>query len=493
MHSLANNNLTRLLKALSDDELKRFEKFLDSPYHNTIANVRKLFRELRKHAPEFSGESFSRENIWKCTFPGKEFNYGVLKNLLHELTVLCQKFLVAESVEVNKDLKEKLLIEQLIVRNAGNLSAKKQREFWKKFNSGIRPESNQSLQEYYFYASEIFWKKTFFNKTNHLKIPGESEYFLGTTYSTIAFFILICNEYNNAVADSSASSIMLEKQTPVMIARALNSGFMDEILKELRIHSVKDYRILDTYVALNKAQIHAGDSELFYEFRSRLIENATLFSKSDLKDLYNNLSSLLTFLNGYEVNIGDEMLNNFDLMSRFGILTDHNGRLGSMYYYYYLVCAFRNLKFKRVEEIADKYLSVTEGDAAGNPEKFTSALIAFGKCEYDQALSRISQMKQPARFIDFFIREFRACCFYELDAEEYFEREYTSLHSLRKDYELQFPKLTNELKFHFKAVRDLFKLRKQFDVVLQKEMSASLKKSRVWITTKLLEVQRESV
>lgn len=152
-------------------------------------------------------------------------------------------------------------------------------------------------------------------------------------YQLLFILTAVCTECDSAISDINASSIMLEKQTPVIIARTFNSGLMDEILKELRIHSVIDYRILDTYVALNKAQIHAGDSELFYEFRTRLIENAALFSKNDLKDLYNNLSSLLSFLNGYEVNIGDEMLNNFDLMSRFGILTDHNGRLGSIYYY----------------------------------------------------------------------------------------------------------------------------------------------------------------
>lgn len=135
MHSLSSNNLIRLLQTFSEDELKRFEKFLESPYYNTIANVKKLFRELRKYAPGFSGESFSRENIWRGLFPGREFNYGILKNLLHELTILSQEFLVAEETENNIFLNEHILIGQLMNRNAGAMSVKKQKEFWKKFNA----------------------------------------------------------------------------------------------------------------------------------------------------------------------------------------------------------------------------------------------------------------------------------------------------------------------------------------------------------------------
>lgn len=491
MHSLAGSNLVGLLKTLSSEETDRFDKFVQSPYHNSIANLRKLLPEIRKHAPEYAGERFSREEVWKGIFPGKKFNYGILKNLIHELTVLLQKFLVAEAVESNANLKERLLIEQLIIRDAGSLSEKKQREHWKKFNTGKDPDSKYAIQESYLDASNIFWLKTSYDKIRKLKIPGASEYYLGAAYSTISYFSIICNEYNNAVADSAASEIILDKQIPVMIAKALNSGPMDEILAELRKHSDKDHRVLDTLVALNKAQIHEGNAELFNEFRSKLTENAELFSKKDLKDIYNNLTSVQLLLDGYEVNVGEEMLKNFDLMLRFGILADDNGRMNSMYYYYYMICAFRNLKFERVAEFADRFLTVTDGDDSGNLDNLTSALIAFGKGEFDLALSGISKMKQAARYIDFFIREFRACCFYELNAEVYFEREHQALLSLRKDYELHFPKLTGDLKFHFQAIRKLFDLRKEFDVVLYRSVTGKLKKSRVWISRKLTEIEKD--
>ncbi len=488
MHSLESNNLVSLLRTLSAVELKKFEKFLNSPYHNSIANVRKLFRVIRNFAPGFSGTDFTREYVWKSAFPEKEFSYGILKNLLHELTVLCQKFLVAEAIDNNAELRERILIEQLLGRNAGKISGKRLSEFWKKFNAESTPDSRNSIQESYHYASDIFWIKTARDKTTSLKIPGDSEYFLGSAYSTITYFAGICKEFNNAIADSSASSIIFEKQIPVMIAKALNSGLMDEILAELKKHSLKDYRVLDTYVAINKAQIHEGNFSLFKESRSKLIDNAELFSKMDLKDLYNNLLSALTLLDGFEVNKSEEMLINFDLMSESGILTDDKGNLGAMYFYYYLVCAFRSLRFNKISPFSDKYFSKTTGDDPENLRNFDSALSAFGEREYDRALKMISHMKHVSRYIDFFIREFKACCFYELGEEKFFEREYKALPYILKTHKIHVPKISVDLKFHFDIVRYLFALRKEFDMKLYKNVSEKLGKSRVWLLKNLDEI-----
>ena len=41
-----------------------------------------LWKELKKHSPEFVSESLDRKLIYSKLFPSKEFNYGVMKNLI---------------------------------------------------------------------------------------------------------------------------------------------------------------------------------------------------------------------------------------------------------------------------------------------------------------------------------------------------------------------------------------------------------------------------
>ncbi len=489
MHSLDKNSLVCLLKTFSQEENKRFEQFLKSPYHNSIANAGKLFRELRKFAPEYSGDKFNREYLWRKTFPDKRFNYGVLKNLLHELTKLSQKFLIFESLNSTEHLQDFFLIEQLITRDAGILSRQRQKKFWKDFSEVKTKDNSVKLDGLYQLASEVFWHKTSIDKMRSLKIPNAEEYFKGTSYSTIGYFISLCKMYNNVFADSQDVSIKFDRQVPVIIANGLNSGIIEKVLEEVKKYSRRDYKVLDTYAAMNKAQIYAGNVQLYHDFKNKLIKNSKLFSKNDLRDLYNCLGTILSALDSSENIVSIEMVSHFDLMSEHGILTDNNGRLSSIYYYYYLIVAFRILNFDKIEAFAKKYLFITTGESPDNLENFTAAVISFGRKDYDEALRRISLMNKLSVFINCFIREFRACCYYELNEERIFENEHKSLYHLLKNYRVFYPRMKDELEFHFRVIRKLFSLRENFEKQAFKELSVSIPKSRVWILQKLNEIE----
>ena len=68
-----------IMRALNKEELKRFEAFLNSPYFNTRNNVVNLFSSIKKYAPEFTHKMLDKEEVWKKLFPGKKYNYGILK------------------------------------------------------------------------------------------------------------------------------------------------------------------------------------------------------------------------------------------------------------------------------------------------------------------------------------------------------------------------------------------------------------------------------
>ncbi|HMQ69967.1 MAG TPA: hypothetical protein PKA90_13235, partial [Ignavibacteria bacterium] len=443
---------------------------------------------MKKFAPGYSGDNFTREYLWKKTFSDKKFNYGTLKNLLHELTKLSQKFLVFESLGSNKHIQENFLIEQLLTRDAGNLSKQRQRAFWKDFSGVNKKDSVIPIDAKYHMASEIFWYNTVLKKIRKLKAPKENEYFTGASYSTIEYYISICKAYNNIIADSHDINIKFDRQVPVIIVKALNSGIMDELLKEIKGYSQKDYNVLDTFVSMNKAQIHPGNSLLYHEFKNKLIQNSKLFSKNDLRDLYNCLGTILSALDSSENIVSLEMVSHYDLMSEHGILTDNNGKLSSIYYYYYLIVAFRILNFDKIEAFAKKYLFITTGESPDNLENFTAAMISFGRKDYDEALRRISLMNKLSVFIDCFIREFRVCCYYELNESGLFESEKKSIYHLIKNYRVHYPRMKTELEFHLRTIGKLFSLRENFDKQAFKSLSVSIPKSRVWLLQKLDEI-----
>ncbi len=88
-----NSKLIGILKRCSPEELKRFEKFLNSPYHNTNKNYLKAFRQLRKYAPAFEHKQLEKDTFFSFVF-GKSLAYNDKKmmNLMSDLVKLIETF-----------------------------------------------------------------------------------------------------------------------------------------------------------------------------------------------------------------------------------------------------------------------------------------------------------------------------------------------------------------------------------------------------------------
>ncbi|HRB01639.1 MAG TPA: hypothetical protein PK294_14490, partial [Ignavibacteria bacterium] len=96
------SSLLEILRTFTKQELIKFEDFVRSPYFNKKENVTKLFLEIKKYTPEFSNENLEKERVWGNIFPGKEYNYGIMKNLIHELTKLSESFITIEYSKLDK-------------------------------------------------------------------------------------------------------------------------------------------------------------------------------------------------------------------------------------------------------------------------------------------------------------------------------------------------------------------------------------------------------
>ena len=91
-----------IIKTFSKDEFKRFVDFAESPYFNKNSNLLKTVKYLKRISPEFKGDKLEDEKMWTAVFGKKDFNYGVMKNLTHELKKLTDKFTSIEIYSKNE-------------------------------------------------------------------------------------------------------------------------------------------------------------------------------------------------------------------------------------------------------------------------------------------------------------------------------------------------------------------------------------------------------
>lgn len=82
------SSLLNILRTFSKEEMARFYDLAASPYFNKKGNVLKLLAEIRKYHPDLTAENLDKERLWHKLFPGKKHNYGIMKNLIHDLNKL---------------------------------------------------------------------------------------------------------------------------------------------------------------------------------------------------------------------------------------------------------------------------------------------------------------------------------------------------------------------------------------------------------------------
>lgn len=148
------STLIEILRTFSAAELAAFGDFTASPYFNKKSNVARLYEVIKKSAPAFHPEKTAKEEVWKKIFPGKKYNYGIMKNLIFDLNKLAVKFLELESYsqkEFEPDLNQ---LDSFRHKNLKQQFIKKRADMRK--NLRDRPLDNQLyLYKYMLHSSEM--------------------------------------------------------------------------------------------------------------------------------------------------------------------------------------------------------------------------------------------------------------------------------------------------------------------------------------------------
>ena len=200
------STLIEILRTFSKEELASFGDFTSSPYYNKKTNVTKLYKALKKLAPEFPPEKITKEEMWKLVFPGKEYNYGIMKNLIYDLNKLAIKFLELEMYSQKNIDNDLNLLDGYRLKNLKSQFIKKAAETRKKLKE--RPLDN--LSHYYSYM--IYCSEMSYLDYDFLFRSGETDYHSGINRSLLLFYITNQLYHNiNSVQYATNSSAVIDK------------------------------------------------------------------------------------------------------------------------------------------------------------------------------------------------------------------------------------------------------------------------------------------
>ena len=489
------SSLLEILRTFNKLELIKFEDFVRSPYFNKKENAVKLFLAIKKYATEFTNENLEKEKVWMILFPGKEYNYGIMKNIIHDLTGLSEKFILLEQYSGDSFRCEYDLIEAANSRNIQKFTKSKIDQFEKRVKSEIEPNKYSIIDDYLFITANYNYAKSSFIHEYNLKQEREDSLRLASDYSLYYFLVnsfkLIHNSFAHEVqGNPPVCKTLLEK----FFLKLEEHSILENLLLNENKNQDKLSKIVTCFYLMYKALTSNGNKAEYDKFKSYLRENIDLFSAFELQNLNNCRTTCAINLKTPDSNSAKESMEWYKFLMEKNILLQRNGLITTAIMSNVVNYSVTLKETAFAEEFLKRYAGRLPDDSRDNTYNYCKAVIHFGRKEFGKSLECLLKISDEKLIRKYFLKKLYLKIYYELNDYESFIYAFDTFAHFKKRN-----KLTNEARamaFNNFAihVRSLFKLRNSFDKFasekLRNDVLKNLNKDKSWFIEKLDEIEK---
>lgn len=477
---MVNTTVMNLLKSLSKEEFKQFEDFINSPFFNKKTMVIKLFKYLKKFYPEFNEEKkLEKQHIYKSLYPGKNYNYGVMKNIIYELNKLGEKFIELSNYENYKSDQYIFLLQELMKRNLNqafekNLKAaennlersgKTDGFFYDMLNLGV-------LKNNFYVKNNMRTEKIdFARKSNEQLI----------SYFLIKFFRV---NYNNLIQKYN-----FDKHE--------NLDFLDDILSFVKRHSFGYEPIILLYYNMFMTLYRSEDESYYHKLKRLTSEQSQMLSRIEQFNMY-----------GIIINYGVKRTNHGNSKFYKDLFEVYNEMFSkNLYSYnendYMVVSIFRGAaktgaklkKFEWTKKFIEDYSDKLHPDFKEHEIHIANLYFHFMKKEYSAAQEHLAKLKIETVLDKPYLYILQSMIYYET---KNFEALIDELNAFKKF--LSYDKIlsvelkevfNNFIKYLNELVKINIKINKDEDYListLQKQIQSEEIREKDWLEEKISEL-----
>ena len=381
------SKLFTILKTFTDDEMKRFEKFIISPYYNNGRNFKPIYSYLKKLHPDFPQKKLTDEAIFKKLFPGKKYDIKSaprnIKVILSRLTKLAEEYLIIKNLGQNDTYRFSALMDELTFRKLYKIGDSLLKDHYNK-QTGYKDESSYFLDKY---LASIAANKFIFHKpkiTNKKIVESIQEKTEALIFMTIFEMI---NYRQNIKAyyyeDFTESDL---------IKNFYNISDIDDLLKKVFKEGDEQLSRLTMLFYFYRITVDFKD-ERSYEIFKKMVLKFSDNLPFEVKKNY--LHGLCNFCFYQELRKRDHYMTEFSKI--YNVLLNESVKAQNRDLF--VVNNYRNLirlyasenKFDDIKEYNSKYLIYHDHEERDNLQFYSNALMSFQKKNYKDTLSYISK------------------------------------------------------------------------------------------------------
>jgi hypothetical protein len=403
-----------IIKTFSAGELKEFGLFIGSAYFNTNKNLVRLYRVISKNHKDLDSEKITEEYLYTKIFPAKKYNYGIMKNLMSDLSKLSEKFLIINrnNKEIEGTRQKLLLLNEYDLRGLDiyfkNMSGKLEKYLE---SSRIddqhyqdRFKANSAVADFYQGRSDM---KNYYNS-----VFKKGELALSYIISILSDEVVIKFNLEHAAnkkPDVDFVNIFIEN---------INIEYLIHILEKNDIADKKDVIIkLKTILLLNKDD----QDEIYYSVKDEICNNPGLYTNNMLQTFFNN--TLLTYTEKRASQDSDEFFTEkYNLMKKMFSMVKFNsegvGYIFHSVYFDFILSAIKHGELDYAEGFARDFVKHIDPFMQDVADHLGKAYIYAAKEDYETCLAELAVTSQADFHIKLRTKFLYLKCYFELNAYE---------------------------------------------------------------------------
>ncbi len=362
-----------ILKTFTKREISDFERFVRSPFHNRMQKCVELISILKDFYPDFDHFGLEKERIFKRLYPDKKKFDSGLSVITSHLMELLKEYLIVRRLDKNEDLKDTLLLKELL--DSGDTRLFKVISNRKRKRLAETPKKDID----YYYHSYLF-EETYFRheqESRNMNVDPRSLVRKFDEYYVLNKLKLTCDSLNYANVIPVGYDLTLLDEVLKLVEANHYDNFLIGIYNTI-LHSIRDSENEDHFYKLKeKLKTYANDIspevlDRFYIFITNYAIRKVVQGKSGyLNELFELYMDMVT--NGAILEKGiiphNRMKNVVSLGSKLGkfdwtenFIKDHKGLLKKEYrhsVYNYNMGSLMFYKGNHIEAMG--YLNKIEG------------------------------------------------------------------------------------------------------------------------------------
>ena len=479
-----NNSTVSTVKSFSRNDVKAFDDFIRSPYFNKKSSVIRLWEILRDLFPDFPDEELRREKLYKKLFPGKEYNYGTIKNLIFDISKLAEKFLEMEFYNNDDYFNYYYQLGGLLRKGQMRLYKSRSAEIEKKLMN-----QDEFDGENYDKLFNLKWFKLEYIFSNITNDDSKEEVYAISKYLIYDFVVKLVKSFINI------KGIELEfnfKNENAEIIRFFENIDLDGFINRVDGISNKDIKILSIYYKLYKSVSNPSDINLYFELKDSFIKNVNLFSIDERRVLYSGLRIALIFVSfKNDIAYDNEIFFIYKAMLEDNSILNYYGNIELIVFANYISYATRSNDAGFIKFFLEKYLDKIPSEHRENLKLFGEANISYLNKDYSSSLENLLKVNENILGIKRAVKNLEMIIHYERDDYDSFLYSVDSY----KHYISRNKKITSDMKenimrtIHY--LSSMFKLKDNPDEYERSKLLEQVKNDRVpikgWIIEKLSE------